>query len=130
MHHKPLNNILYAEDEPDIQEIAKIALEDVGGFSVTYCNNGIEILEKIKIMTPDLFLLDVMMPEMDGPTTLQELRKLSQFSHTPAIFMTAKVQPDELELYKNLGVLEVISKPFDPMKLAETIQKAWGKKNE
>lgn len=127
MTDKELKNILYAEDEDDIRDIAQIALEDIGGFSVRYCSNGRAVLEASKDSTPDLILLDVMMPEMDGPTTLRELRKIPSFMDVPAIFMTAKIQANEIEEYKALGVVEVIPKPFDPMTLADRIREAWNK---
>ena len=122
-----LKKILYVEDEPDIQMIARVALENVGGFELLICSSGDEALKNAADFNPDLFLLDVMMPGIDGPTTLQELRKLSQFEKTPAMFMTAKVQPQEVEFFKSLGAFEVIAKPFDPMELATNIQKAWDK---
>ncbi len=125
MMHKRLKNILYAEDEHDIRAIAQIALEDIGSFTVRYCSNGREVLEAIKVFMPDLLLLDVMMPIMDGPTALRELQKIERCSTIPAIFMTAKIQANEIEEYKSLGAIEVIVKPFDPMTLAESIKKAW-----
>lgn len=118
-----INKILYVEDEYDIQTIAKIALGDIGGFTLETCSSGAEAIEKAKSFTPDLILLDVMMPNMDGPQTLQELRKIPNTASTPVIFMTAKVQAKEVEYYKSLGAVDVISKPFDPMTLAETIKK-------
>lgn len=127
MTEKTLQHILYAEDEADIRAITQIALEDIGGFKVTYCSNGREVLKIATQLKPDLLLFDVMMPEMDGPTTLKELSKLPQFANIPAIFMTAKIQPDEIAEYKRMGVIEVITKPFDPLLLAETIKKAWEK---
>jgi len=127
MSNNELKSILYAEDEGDIREIAQIALEDIGGFSVTYCTNGKAVLEAAKDLKPDLLLLDVMMPDMDGPTTLKELRKLPGYLTIPAIFMTAKIQTNEIEEYKASGAIDVIPKPFDPMTLAETIKKAWEK---
>src|SRR5580704_369256 len=99
MANQSLNKILYAEDESDIREIAKIDLEDIGGFSVKYCANGNEVMETAKNFKPDLLLLDVMMPEMDGPMTLQEIRKLPGFDAIPAVFMTAKIQPNEIDHY-------------------------------
>ena len=120
-----LNKILYVEDEPDIQAIAQIALENVGGFERKICNSGKEAIHEAPAFSPDLILLDVMMPGMDGPTTLQELRKLPQLSNTPVMFMTAKVQPQEIAYFKSLGAIEVIAKPFDPMKLSDTIKQAW-----
>jgi len=120
-----LNKILYVEDEPDIQAIAQIALESVGGFELKICGSGQDAIQQAPGFKPDLILLDVMMPGMDGPTTLQELRKLDELANTPVMFMTAKVQPQEIAHFKSLGAIEVIAKPFDPMKLAETIQTAW-----
>ncbi|MDB5869044.1 MAG: response regulator [Polaromonas sp.] len=70
----------------------------------------------------DLLLLDIMMPGMDGPSTLQALREVAATAHTPVVFMTAKVQAAEVALYKDMGVLEVIFKPFDPMKLSAQLR--------
>lgn len=124
---KELKNILYAEDEDDIRTIAQVALEDIGGFQVHYCCNGKDVLDALKNYQPDLFLFDVMMPQMDGPTTLEVLRKNPQFQHIPAIFMTAKIQEQEMEKYKSLGAIDVVVKPFDPLLLAQTIKAAWMK---
>ncbi len=122
---KPLMTILYAEDEEDIRSIAQIALEDIGGFQVRYCTDGSEIIKATQDFIPDLFLLDVMMPKMDGPTALSELRKIPKFADIPAIFMTAKIQGKEIDEYKSIGAIDVIAKPFDPMILADTIKEAW-----
>jgi len=123
-----LNKILYVEDDPDIQVVAKIALEVVGGFILRSCSSGREALEPASIdFAPDLMLLDVMMPEMDGPTTLACLRKMTQMLHTPAIFITAKVQPSEVEYLKSLGAIGVLAKPFDPMQLASQVRELWEK---
>ena len=124
-----LKKILYVEDEPDIQMIARVALENVGGFELLVCSSGAEALEKAASFNPDLFLLDVMMPGMDGPTTLQELRKIPSLTNTPVMFMTAKVQPQEVEFLKSLNVTDVIAKPFDPMGLAKNIRDSWAKAN-
>ncbi len=129
MAKQQLKNILYAEDEEDIRAIAQIALEDIGHFSVKYCSNGHEVLLAVKEFIPDLLLFDVMMPGMDGPTTLRELKKMPNFASIPAIFMTAKIQTSEIFDYKTMGVIEVIPKPFDPMTLADTIKQAWEKHN-
>ncbi len=125
MPTKSLKTILYAEDESDIRDIAKIALEELGGFDVIFCKNGREVLEKATNIQPDLLLLDVMMPEMDGPTTLRELRKLKYYQSLPVIFMTAKIQPDEIINYKKMGAIDVITKPFDPMTLSDKIMTIW-----
>lgn len=120
-----LNKILCIEDDADIRAIAQIALEDIGGFTVKFCSNGYEGLAEAEAFMPDLFLLDVMMPEIDGPTTLQKLRKLPTIKNVPTIFMTGKVQSFEMADYKKLGIVDVIAKPFDPMTLADRIRKYW-----
>lgn len=126
MSGAPLAKILYVEDDPDIQTVAQIALEVVGGFSLTTCSSGLEALDMVKSGNqPDLLLLDVMMPNMDGPTTLAELRKLPATTETPVIFMTAKVQAGELAYYRSLGAIGVIAKPFDPMELSEQVRELW-----
>jgi two-component system, OmpR family, response regulator len=116
-----MNKILHIEDEVDIQEVARIALEDVGGFFVTVVGSGKEGLAAASRTQPDVILLDVMMPGMDGPTTLQELRRTPATASIPVIFMTAKAQTHEIERYLALGALGVITKPFDPMTLAEEV---------
>ncbi len=120
-----LKKILYVEDEADIQAIAQIALEAVGGFEVVMASSCNEALRALENFSPDLLLLDVMMPEIDGPTTLQNIRKIADFSQTPAIFMTARVMPDEIKVLRQQGALDVIAKPFDPMELANQIKQIW-----
>ncbi len=128
MSDSNVERVLYVEDEPDIQAVARVALEAVGGFEVQIYNSGsdaMDNIDEIKAFNPDVILLDVMMPGMDGPSTLAALRKESLFSATPVIFMTAKVQPDEVANFKAMGALDVIPKPFDPMGLSESIKKIW-----
>ena len=130
IHHQEvptmtLKKILYAEDEPDIQAVAKLALEMVGGFEVLICGNGVEALKQVSGFAPDLILLDVMMPAMDGPTTLKNLRANPATASIPVIFLTAKVQPTEVTQYQTQGALDVIAKPFDPMTLAAQVRALW-----
>lgn len=122
-----LKRILYVEDEPDIQAVARIALEHVGGFELVICTSGQEALACCEAFGPDLLLLDVMMPGMDGVTTLHELRKLPGLERIPAMFMTAKVQPSEVAQLRQQGAIDVIPKPFDPMTLSENIRSLWRK---
>lgn len=123
MSQKDINRILYVEDEPDIQAVAKLALEQVGQFTLEVCSSGQEALDKAEQFSPQLMLLDVMMPDMDGPTTLRKLRDINGLEDVPAIFMTARVQPQEVEEYISIGALDVIAKPFDPMTLSNQIRK-------
>jgi len=122
-----LQKIMYVEDEPDIQAVARLALEAVGGFTVRICSSGPEALAVAAGFSPDLILLDVMMPGMDGPSTLQSLRALPDLSAIPVIFLTAKVQPAEIAQLKSLGALDVIAKPFDPMKLSDQVREIWAR---
>jgi CheY-like chemotaxis protein len=120
-----LQRVLYVEDEPDIQAVAKLALEMLGGLTVRLCSSGQEALDCAAGFAPDVLLLDVMMPGMDGPSTLREMRQRPDLASLPVIFMTAKVQPDEVASYKAMGALGVIAKPFDPMKLADEVRRLW-----
>ncbi|WP_027328764.1 response regulator [Marinimicrobium agarilyticum] len=120
-----LQRILYVEDEPDIQAIAQIALESLGGFELKVCSSGEEAIKAADSFKPDLLLLDVMMPGMDGPRTLAALRRRSATAETPVIFMTAKVQPNEIDHLKSCGALDVIPKPFDPMTLSDQVRAIW-----
>ena len=124
-----LRKILYIEDETDIQTIAKIALESVGGLEVLVCGSGTEAIHQAPEFGPDLILLDVMMPGMDGPDTLVALHHLPEIKDTPAIFLTAKALPSEIERYKDLGALDIIAKPFDPMTLADQVKEIWSGRN-
>ncbi|MFB2764213.1 MULTISPECIES: response regulator [Marinobacter] len=118
-----LNKILYVEDDPDIRAIAELALQDVGGFNAALCSSGQQALEVAPEFEPDLILLDVMMPEMDGPETMRRLRALDATRATPVIFMTARIQSTEIQEYLALGAIGVIPKPFDPMTLADDIHR-------
>lgn len=127
---KELVKILYAEDEPDIQAIATIALENIGNFLLKTCNTGQEALDNIDEFNPDLVLTDVMMPEVDGPTLLKTLKNNPKYENIPVIFMTAKAQTHEIEQYLKLGAVKIITKPFDPITLSSEIREIWGKLDE
>jgi two-component system OmpR family response regulator len=117
-----LQRILYVDDDPDIRAVGTFALEGVGGLSVMGCASGAEAGAAAAAFAPQLILLDVMMPGMDGPATLSALRALDSLARTPVVFMTAKVQPAEVARYREMGVVDVIPKPFDPMTLAVAIR--------
>jgi len=120
-----LQRVVYIEDEPDIQAIVRIALEAVGGIKVSIFSSGSEALANAAGCQPQMLVLDVMMPGLDGPTTLRLLREQSALSAIPAVFMTAKAQPQEIEVLLGQGAIAVISKPFDPMLLASQLQQHW-----
>ncbi len=120
-----LTRIMYVDDEPDIRAIVEMTLEMIGGFSVTLCNSGQEALERVQEARPDLVLLDVMMPGMDGPQTLVALRRMPAAAALPVVFMTAKVQPAEVARLRELGAADVIAKPFDPLVLSDQVREIW-----
>jgi CheY-like chemotaxis protein len=109
--------VLHVDDEPDIREIVQISLNLDPGMETRSCASGPDALEAIKAWTPDIVLLDVMMPIMDGPATLALLRENVQTADIPVVFMTARVQTRERDRLLALGAVEVIAKPFDPMGL-------------
>ncbi|MBL4720377.1 MAG: response regulator [Alphaproteobacteria bacterium] len=124
-----LEKILYAEDDPDIQTIGVLALENLGGFTVKTCDSGVEVLSAAIEFQPDLVILDIMMPGMDGIEALRSLRDNDAFQDIPVIFMTAKVMKEEQQRYEELGALGVIAKPFDPVTLGERVHEIWRQRN-
>lgn len=122
MNARPVERVLHVDDEADIREVAKLALEAVGGFTVLSCASADEAAGKAQAFRPDVVLLDVMMPGMDGPATLKMLRGLDGLGDVPAIFMTAKAGTDERAALVAHGAVGVVSKPFDPMKLADDVR--------
>lgn len=125
MSKHPLQRIMYIEDDPSIQRLVQLTLERVGGYQVKVCDSGEQALLDVVEFAPDLILLDVMMPGMDGPQTLAALRAWEVTQHLPVIFMTAKAVADEVSSFMSLGVQGVIIKPFNPMTLATEIQEIW-----
>lgn len=113
--------ILYVDDEPDIREIVELALGLHPAFFTRSCASGREALALLATWTPDLILLDVMMPVMDGPATLERLRDNPLTAKIPVVFITARAQSREADALRSLGAAGVIAKPFDPMTLATSI---------
>jgi two-component system, OmpR family, response regulator len=125
MNRDNLREILYVDDEPDIREIVQMALGLLPTLSVNTADSGMRALQSMQVSKPDLVLLDVMMPNMDGPTTLQQMRSQPELQSIPVIFMTAKAMPQEVARFRALGAAAVIAKPFDPMLLAEHVLSIW-----
>jgi CheY-like chemotaxis protein len=122
---KELKRITYVEDEPDIRAIAQIALEKIGRFTVNVCASGQEAVAEVTAFRPDMILLDIMMPGMDGVQTFQHLRTMPDMCDVPVVFLTAKAQSHEVESYKALGAAAFISKPFDPITLPDQLRSIW-----
>ena len=116
-----VKNIIHVDDHVDILLLAKLALERLGVFSVRTCTSGAEALQTTIDFPPDLILLDVMMPEMNGPETLRALRARKATRTTPVIFVTATLGAEDRAYYKRLGSIGVVAKPLDHRTFATTI---------
>jgi CheY-like chemotaxis protein len=114
-----MSRILYIDDEADIREVAEMALQLDPEFEVRTCPSGPDGLREAASWSPDLILLDVMMPGMDGPTVLHALRQKPETQATPVVFITARIQAHEVAALEALGASGVLAKPFDPMTLSQ-----------
>jgi CheY-like chemotaxis protein len=118
--------VLVVDDDDSIREIAEIALQVVGGLQVQTASGGVEALELTRRHLPDVVLMDVMMPDMDGLTTFRHMQADDDIRHIPVILVTAKVQVGARQIWDGLAISGVISKPFDPMTLAEQVGQMLG----
>jgi CheY-like chemotaxis protein len=114
--------VLHVDDEPDIREVVEVSLGLDPGLITRSCGSGHEALAVAMDWPPDIILLDVMMPVMDGPSTLARLRDSARTAGIPVVFMTARAQTRELDRFRSLGAAGVIPKPFDPMTLAASVR--------
>ena len=120
-----LQRILLADDEPDILEISRIALETVGGYQVAVCESGSRFLELLEEFNPDLVIIDALMPDMNGLEVLAEMRRIEGFENTPAVFLTGLVLERDLRDLRASGAVDIVTKPFDPMRLPQRLQDIW-----
>lgn len=117
--------ILCAEDEADIRRIVALSLEMVGGHEVILCENGREAVTLAAEKLPDLIILDVMMPELDGTEALKHIQECPKTAKIPVVFLTARIQGAEVEAYRELGAVNVIGKPFHPVELPAIVEEIW-----
>ncbi|WP_022697954.1 response regulator [Euryhalocaulis caribicus] len=122
-----LKRISCVEDDADIRAILELALVDIGGYQATLFADGHKALEGLAGADPQLILLDMMMPGMNGLEVLEALKNDGGQPDAPVVFMTAKAQPAEVQQYIAAGAVDVIVKPFDPMTLSVDIQKIWSR---
>ena len=115
--------ILHVDDQRDIRSIVGLALGKLGGYTVLGCASGEEALAAAPGFDPELLLLDMNMPGMDGRDLLARLRELGV--HAPAVFFTAKINPADLQGYRDASAIGTIHKPFDPLKLSRQLQEIW-----
>lgn len=118
--------ILIVDDEEHIREVAAATLEMLGGWEVLTADCGSQAIAVAVAEQPDAIILDVMMPDMDGPAAFRHLQAEPTTSHIPVILLTAKVQADDLSRFGDLGVKAVLAKPFDPIMLPTEVAKALG----
>ena len=118
--------VLVVDDDDSIREIAEISLEVVGGLRVLSASGGVEALALARAHHPDAVLMDVMMPDMDGLTTFRHMQADPDIRNIPVILVTAKVQVGDRQVWDGLAISGVISKPFDPMTLAEQVGQMLG----
>jgi two-component system, OmpR family, response regulator len=119
-------NVLLIDDDDSVRMLARISLVKVGGMHVTEASSGPEGLVAAAQDPPDVILLDVMMPGMDGPSTFTALKANARTAGIPVIFLTAKAMPTELARLSGLGAIAVLTKPFDPLTLAADVRRALG----
>jgi two-component system OmpR family response regulator len=119
---KSFFRVLSVDDEPDIREVVQLSLALDPGLDVRICGSGVEAIALSASWRPDVIICDVMMPDMDGPSTLTRLRELPGFDEIPFVFMTARTQRKEIAYFESLGADGVIKKPFDPMTLASVVR--------
>jgi two-component system OmpR family response regulator len=117
-----MTRVIYVDDEPDIREVAELSLCLDLDFEVRTASSGEQALEIVAEWIPDVILLDVMMPGMDGPSTLARLRESDASAAVPVIFVTARAQSSEIQGFETLDAIGVIAKPFDPMTLAKQVR--------
>jgi len=116
--------VLVVEDEEDIRTIVRMSLQQLGGFTVIDTASGADAIDAARRLRPDVVLLDVMMPDIDGPGVLAALRAEPATRDIPVIFLTAKAMPDELERLRALGARAIFTKPFDPVALPDLVRQA------
>ncbi len=122
---KELKKVLIIDDDADILTVSSMALKALLQIDVICAGSGQEGIDLALKESPDLILLDMMMPIMDGITTMQKIKENPILKNIPIIFFTAKVTKDEISKYKELGILDIITKPFDPLSLGKNIEKLW-----
>lgn len=125
-----LERVMFVEDDTDIRNILQFSLETIGGYQVCACEGGLQAIERAPVFQPELVLLDVMMPGLTGPQTLERLRYQSGMLGVPVVFLTAKAFAHEVEALLSDGASDVIVKPFDAVTLPDQIRKIWEKSHE
>ncbi len=123
-------SVVYVEDDPDLRELVEIIFARKAGMQIVALEPDPDVLEQVRKARPDIVMLDVMMPGIDGRTLASAMKTDPELATVPFVFMTAKARPQELEDLRGLGALGVISKPFDPLKLPDEVRRLLAKKQD
>ena len=127
MPDRPLTKICYVEDDEDIRRIVRMSLERIGKMTVEVVGDPMVAIEAMKSFSPDLVMLDWMMPGMDGPTLFKKMKEHPETGALPVVFITAKASQAELDDLVRMGAVGTISKPFNPKDLPDQLRAIWGK---
>lgn len=122
-----LRTVMHVEDNADIRDLTRISLESVGGYELLQFESGEAAIAAAPDLTPDIILLDLMMPGMNGETTLRELRKIPGYGDIPAVFLTARAAQSDYDKLRDLGAADVIVKPFNPIELPAKVADIWSR---
>jgi CheY-like chemotaxis protein len=125
MSDKILNTLLYIDDDENLRSLVKMSLEVIGGYTLKLSASGTEALEVLKDFSPDIILLDLIMPNMNGIEVLKKIKMQNAFKNPPIILMTGQSDFEQLKLSKELAIIGIINKPFDPIQLSKQVQKIW-----
>ena len=124
---KALQRILHAEDDFDIQFLLRLTFDAFPQFDYQCCNNGQELLDQLETFQPDLIVLDMMMPKLNGLQTLEKLKNNPETQSIPVIFLTAKIQPEEVNHYEAMGAFAILFKPLEITTLPTQLEELWQK---
>jgi len=127
MPERPLQRVCYVEDDEDIQRIVRVSLERIGKMTVEIVTDPLRAIDVMKACSPDLVMLDWMMPGMDGPTLFRKMKQLPETASLPVVFITAKATQRDMDELVALGAAGTISKPFSPRDLPEQLRAIWAK---
>ncbi len=122
---KKLSHVLIVEDEPDIRAITQLSLERLAKLRCSQCDDGSSAVDTASKVSPDLIILDTIMPQMDGPETIKALHSNPLTQTIPVIFLTAWADPELLAQHRSYGAIGMIQKPFSPTRLPQQIQQLW-----
>lgn len=120
-----LKHVLYVDDEPDMRMLVQLSLENMGDIKTTLCETAQKAVESATTDKPQMIILDVMMPDMDGPSALHYIRNIPQLSDIPVVFLTGQSDRDHAQKLRELGANGVLSKPFNINTLSDQVKAIW-----